>query len=110
MSAVQNWKSVVRGSSTFGNSLTAFFNTTSSGKTVLQAQDFIGPIDLGSPACCQSGCTVNDFTLQPIWDKAIAAGLDLSVYAGTAVAWPAMNVAWSGLAIIHCSGSYNCWS
>ena len=77
---------------------------------MLQAQDFIGPIDLGSPACCQTNCTTDNFSNQQIWNAASAAGFDLSVYQGTAVAWPAMNRLWAGRGVLYCTGSYTCWS
>ena len=88
--ATQAWKAKLFGGPTTGNNLADFFTQTSYGKTVLAATDFVGPIDLGSPACCASGsgCTDQDFRLQTVWDYVNGtAGLDLSSYGSTIISW-----------------------
>ena len=113
LAASQTWQTAIRGSATTGNNLASFFTATSFGKTTLDPGDFIGPLDLGSPACCttSAGCTSDNFSQQPIWDYASGtAGLNLASYGGTVVAWPAMNVDWAGLAVVSCYGDYHCWA
>ena len=78
----------------------------------MTAFDVVGPLDLGSPACCSraGGCNPNDFNLQTIWNYATSTGLNLATYGNTAIAWPPMAVGWAGLGLVHDYGDYTCWA
>ena len=107
---MQTWKTKIGGPTRDSYNLQTYYNESSYGKTQLKSFDVIGPIDMGSPSCCPSSCTPDNFNLQTIWDSASARGLNLASYGHTAIGWPSMHVAWAGLALVHCYGDYTCWA
>ena len=108
---LQTWKTKIGGPTRAGYTLQTFYKSSSYGRTQLASYDVIGPIDMGSPACCPSACTPDNFNLQTIWDSASSKGFDLASYGHTAVGWPSMSgVDWAGLAQLHAYGDYTCWA